>query len=55
MTFDELEKITALVEEYLLTLDNTMKDEWWDTTRGIHEDGVYGFLAWLGQKIGEGI
>jgi hypothetical protein len=55
MTFDELEKINRLAEEYLATIDDTIKDEWWATERAVQEHGVELFLDWLGQKIGEEI
>jgi hypothetical protein len=47
MRKDTLANITALVDEYKETLDNTHKDEWYCTNREHWETEAYNFLKWL--------
>ena len=41
------EKLQKLFEEYLATLDDTDKDEYYNHERGIANDVFEDFMAWL--------
>jgi hypothetical protein len=43
-------KIEELFDEYLSTLDDTDKDQTYDTDRGIARTGIRGFQEWLAQQ-----
>jgi len=40
-------RLLELSEIYLATLDNKNRDEWYATVRGIHEEGVEGFIDFI--------
>jgi hypothetical protein len=44
MTKDEMQ---AKIDEYLATVSDSENDEWYTTTRAIHQEGLDGFLKWL--------
>lgn len=44
MTYEYLQE---KMQEYLLTVDNNSKDEWYCTERDIQEVGLECFLQWL--------
>lgn len=41
------EKILKEATKYILTLENTDKDEMYGTARGIASDEIFGFLVYL--------
>lgn len=47
MTIDEFEK---LAEQYLETLDDSSRDDWYTTDRTFSSYGVYNFIEWLRAK-----
>jgi hypothetical protein len=50
-----LQELNALKEEYLATLDNTEKDEWYTTNRGLASAELNKFLSWLAVRLSEGV
>ena len=46
----DLKKLIALRDEYLATLDNSDKDEIYDTDRGMNALGLNNFINWLNLK-----
>lgn len=55
MTYEELDKLASLLNEYVATLSNEYPDEWYCTAQEMGEEFVADFLAWAGTKIGESI
>lgn len=55
MTFEELYKIEELAKEFVQTLDDSHKDEWWATEHKIGDEIMSEFVVWLGAKVGKGI
>lgn len=45
--------LAAKMIEFLLTLDDKDKDDWYDTARGFAADGVYKLAEYLGIQIPE--
>lgn len=45
-----IEELETLMEEFLLTIPNDERDEWYDTYRNLHKNGSWAFLEWLKEK-----
>ena len=47
----DIERLRPFINEYVLTLDNADKDEWWCTQRQLEEGVLAGFLEWLIERL----
>ena len=47
---EDLAKLQKLIDEYLAALDDSEKDERYDTERGFAEFGLKWFAEWLKDK-----
>lgn len=41
------DELHAKMSEYLSTVDDSQNNEWWCTTKDIHQEGINGFFKWM--------
>lgn len=51
MTLQQLEQLERLCNEYLLTQDDLVKEDWYGTNREVSEINLGLFLDWLRYKL----
>ena len=47
----DIEQLKAAAAEYLNTVNNKNKDEWYTTDYHIHKTGIDGLLEWLDEDV----